>query len=316
MRKDIMFVLDDNYVQQFLVTIHSIFENNVAEEITVHVIHEGLKKENQKIMSDYVLGNGAKLIFYQGNKELLNTDIMISSNWPSIIYYKIYGIFHLQDISKVLCLDCDLIVDKNLDELFKIPIEDYYVLAVEDTGLWQVFWDHREHLRKLRLPDDYKYVNSGVMMLNLRAIREETTFEEIMQKSRLYGNRWNFWEQDLINMLWKDKIKVIDNKYNRIATDFQYRKKIYKDKQTVIFHYTMPKPWSDQLKKKKRIYLWCVKKYLKYANFEDCKELRNRILSNYSIQNRIKGFIKSKFGIMSEQPYKSGRMLDFILYKW
>ena len=39
----------------------------------------------------------------------------------------------LNDIDKVLYLDCDIIVTKSLSELFTIDIENYYALVVREN---------------------------------------------------------------------------------------------------------------------------------------------------------------------------------------
>ena len=123
---------------------------------------------------------------------------------------------------------------------------------------------------------------------------------------------------DLINVLWQDKIKIIGNKYNRVATDFSYRRAIGNDKDVVIYHYTINKPWSAEMKDNPYAYGWCLNKYLEYADFKECRQLKEQIKKNnkgISAARKIKGFVKSRFAINYGKPLLSGRWVDYLIYK-
>ncbi|MCK7489743.1 MAG: hypothetical protein MZU79_05535 [Anaerotruncus sp.] len=72
--------------------------------------------------------------------------------------------FDLPDLipnqDKVLYLDGDIIIQKDLSDLFEINIKDYYAGAVKDIGLI----DNDLNIKN--------YFNSGVMLLNLKLMRE------------------------------------------------------------------------------------------------------------------------------------------------
>lgn len=317
-KKHLLFVLDDGYVQQLLVTLNSIFKNNNGEGFAIHIVYSRISDNNLAIIENFVGKNKAELSRYKIDDSILNTDFMVGTRWSSIVYYKLIGIFGLRGVSRVLYLDCDTIVDGNLDELFEIEFEDNYALAVEDTGLEQVLWDKLEHYRKLKLSYDFKYINAGVLMLNLQKIQEETSLEFMLECFRKLSKRLIFNEQDLINVLWQDKIKLVDHKYNRVATDFSYRKKIGKDKDVVIYHYTINKPWSTEMKDNPYAYSWCLNKYLEYTDFEECRELKRRIKKNNKgicTVRKVKGIIKSRFAINYGKPLLSGKWTDYLLYK-
>lgn len=315
-KKQLLFVLDDGYVQQLLVTLNSIFKHNDPECFGVNIVFNQISDSNISRIEAFVKRNNGKLSTYRIEDEILNTDLMVGTRWSSIVYDKLIGIFRLRGISKVLYLDCDVIVDGSLEEFFQIEFEDNYVLAVADTGLGQVLWDKHEHYRKLKLRHDFEYINAGVMMLNIQKIQAETSLEFMLTQFKKLHKRLIFNEQDLINVLWQDKIKLVDHKYNRVATDFFYRKKIGNDKDVVIYHYTVNKPWSTELKDNPYAYPWCLEKYLEYMDFDECRQLKEQIAGNSpSVWRRAKGLVKSKFAINYGKPLLSGRWIDYIIYK-
>ena len=64
-----------------------------------------------------------------------------------------------------------------------------------------------------------KYINSGVLLINLKLLRENQTINEL--KNYIYQNKdiLTYPDQDILNMLYKGKFLIVSNKYN--YTQFQ-----------------------------------------------------------------------------------------------
>lgn len=285
---NVMFVSDDNYIEPLIVALNSLFANN---PIAVHVflISDGLQKENFALVHDFITKNGGTLHYIPCDLEVDDGNLQ-SQQWGSIVYQRIYGMFRIKE-EKILYLDCDLIVDGSLKELYETQIEDYYAAAVRDSGMDQFFINWRSHLKKLMIDDVNQYFNSGVLLLNLKKIQAELTLRLLMEKIDKYGDIFLFPDQDLLNMVWKKKVKLIDLKYNRIATDFGYRKQIEKDTQVVIYHYTGNKPWEKWDRKGRQGYQWCISKYLQYSNIPEAQNIY-RLTQRYNY--KLGDFILSK----------------------
>jgi lipopolysaccharide biosynthesis glycosyltransferase len=283
-----MFVADDNYIEPLIVALNSIFVNN---PIAVHVflVSDGLKKENLALVQDFITKNGGGLHYIQCDLEV-DAGKMQSQQWGTIVYQRIYGMFHIKE-EKILYLDCDLIVDKSLKELYDTELGAYYAAAVRDSGMDQFFINGSSHIKKLMIDDVNEYFNSGVLLLNLKKIQVELTLGSLMEKIDKYGDIFLFPDQDLLNMVWKKKVKFIDLKYNRIATDFAYRKQIEKDTQVVIYHYTGNKPWEKWDRNGRQGYQWCISKYLQYSNIPEAQNI-HRLTQRYNY--KLKDFILSK----------------------
>lgn len=133
------------------------------------------------------------------------------------------------DEDKVIYLDTDAIVRKDISRLWNIDINDYYVIGVKDYG---VMCDG--YLDSLNLRG--KYINSGVVVFNLKKIREDKIidkwFEIINHKKLLYP------DQDAMNIICTDKEYYIHSMYNFInnATLDVINKDLVK-----IYHFAGPK---------------------------------------------------------------------------
>lgn len=107
---------------------------------------------------------------------------------------------------KVLYLDMDLIVKDNIDELWDIDLSNYYIAGVIDEGA-------KTNLMTPNIPvDKNHYINSGVVLFNLKKIREDNKQKDL--DNYVNNNKLYYPDQDTLNVIFKNNILFLDNKYN------------------------------------------------------------------------------------------------------
>lgn len=109
------------------------------------------------------------------------------------------------ELDRILYIDTDLIIRKDLFELFMMDIEDKYLCAVPD--LWTPVTD-REDIRRFA-----SYFNSGVMLMNLSRMRDEGLPVKLIETKRSTTN-FNLMDQDVFNEVCANSVKVLDIKFN------------------------------------------------------------------------------------------------------
>jgi len=118
----------------------------------------------------------------------------------------------LGELDKVLYLDGDVAVQSDLWELFRIPLENMYAAVVRDViAELQV----PSTLEKLKSSLRY-YFNSGMMLLNLKKIREDGIRDKLFAYRREGINY--FMDQDALNMVFNGNVKYISCEYNYMIT--------------------------------------------------------------------------------------------------
>lgn len=265
---DIILSSDNNYAQYLGVVLCSIFENKKqGHSINVHVINGGISSENIKKLEILEERYNFNINYINIDKNYFS-DLFISDHISQATYYRILIPSLLKNkINKVLYLDCDLIIQCDLLELFEINIDNYFVGAVED--------DDSETKEVLGLSSSDSYFNAGVLLMNIEKWNNSNIAEETFEFIRNNPDKIKFWDQDALNYTLKNKWLIINKCFNLSAVE---AKKISKDKSNTIINNSIIhfsgnlKPWNFAYNGfGKEIY----KKYLKKTpwNGEKCKDI-------------------------------------------
>lgn len=125
----------------------------------------------------------------------------------------------------VLSLDVDTIVDKNIDDLWDLPMQNYYIAAARE--IW-------------KSTGSYTYINMGVALLNLAKFRETKLDDEIIYCLNHFHYSAN--EQDCINDKVQGRILELAPDYN--VNDFTDKKQVKEQK---IIHFAGIDSWQSQV---------------------------------------------------------------------
>ena len=109
---------------------------------------------------------------------------------------------------KILYIDVDALVVDNIDDLWNMPFDDNVIIGIKEPGEWS------KHLGIEGM--DNKYINSGVLLMNLKEMQNQKLDDEMI--NLLNNNYYYFPDQDVINVVCKDKIKYTSNIYNSTET--------------------------------------------------------------------------------------------------
>ena len=250
---------DNNYVYPTIVAMTSMLENKKESTyLDFHIMISGqVSKENRNRMTKLQsLYNGCSVELIDMKNSFNNTYIT-----PSYItratYYRLLLPSILNKYNKILYLDGDIIVRKDLWNLYSTDIKDNYIGAVKD--IWHQMYGGRDYAHKLGIKNLNQYINAGILVMNLQKIREDNMkkkfndFIPTLESRRLYLN-----DQDVLNATCYDKIKFISPEYNAMqhlefnydvmgilvdCYDMQEWKKACID--PAIVHYTSSaKPWK------------------------------------------------------------------------
>jgi len=290
---------DDNYVNPTVVAMTSVLESRKANTfIDFNIMTSGkVSTENKtKLKKFEKVYNNCSVKLIDMNKEFDDTYI-VPSHITTATYYRLALPSILHQYDKVLYLDVDLIVRKDLWDMFSTDLENEYIGGVLDPYVIPVGeksgkYSEENYSKKLGTTDLQSYVNAGILLMNLKKLREDNMekvfydfIPELKKRELLYN------DQDLLNATCAGKIKILPKEYNVFPGKFVTTPRSkYDCADPAIVHYAGPsKPWRT-----KSCRAWSTwDKYSKIANAKIGKE-ESKKQANKPSEKKVKSQKKNK----------------------
>lgn len=258
---------DDKYLQHAMAMLCSLYENNREHYIIVHILHKGLSEVAKNLLVELSNRYENRVVFYTvDDRKLEGVQFRKKRPLSMAAYYRLLLSSVLpKDLDKVLYLDCDMIVIRNIQEIFKIEIDNYALAATLD------FFPYTEkHRLQLHMEVGERTFCSGIMMVNLKYWRENNVEPGLIEYAKRHREEVYLHDQDVLNYYFKKKWFLLPPKWNhtagnlRIATQPELKKFDYMAyaKEPMIYHYASVgiKPWYNAPTPDKNLYVEYLEK--------------------------------------------------------
>ena len=208
-------VTDDHYLMQTEVTIYSVCINNQDCKVEYYLLYTGSIKESQSLSSvlsvqDKCANLELHIVLVQ-LRDLVDSGLVAKLNETLKLsrltiasYVRLFLPQILPNVSKILYLDSDVVCLSDLSELFELNLETVPVIGVKDV-------ESETHKRRLCLK---RYINSGVLMINLTYWREKKVLETFCKIINNRSADLHLHDQDVINLAFDDHITLVSEKWN------------------------------------------------------------------------------------------------------
>lgn len=244
---------NDVYIYPILVSVESVLINCNKNKtfVTYHFLCTPDVKNNtisilKSLMNRY--STNLEMIFYDmGNTFINHIPFRLSQS----TYYRLLAPI-IFDIERIIFLDGDTLGLKDLSEMYQAEFNENYVLGFLDIATNGV--DH------LGIKSE-KFINAGVILLNLEKIRNDNKTFDLIQ---IIDNNISLPQQDqtIINYIFYPKIGILPSKYSiwnfhdkldiekylsRIRTKLDINELENSLNDTCILHITLcwPKIWKN-----------------------------------------------------------------------
>lgn len=137
-----------------------------------------------------------------------------------------------EDIEKVIYLDSDIIVNLDIKELWQIELEEHPIAAVLEVDNNSEISRWSQYVRE-NIVKEENYFNSGVMLMNLKVLRNEE--DNILTGIKFRGEypKFTLFDQEIFNQCFETRVINLPVKFNRIIKEsrnngiFSISKEIY-----------------------------------------------------------------------------------------
>ena len=222
--------LDNNGIYPTLVSMTSALDNNNKDKniLVYHLLlshdfntseiekFESLKQNYNFKINYYIIPN----IF--GNIE--------KYKGTDTIYYKLLIPILLSHLERIIFLDGDTLIFKDISEMYKLPFGNNYILGYPFHTPYTI--------DKFGIKSQY-YINGRVLLINIKEIRKKNEDINLLEYTIKNYGRTVFFEQDTLNYIYYNKIGFLPFKYGiYLYGDFEGFKKNYYNKYRVKLNLT------------------------------------------------------------------------------
>ncbi len=241
---------DKNYLPYTCVMMASLCLNNRVH-VEAYVLNSDLSTDDFEEIRSNLKGFDIEIHDLKVDRSNFDKRLPVSEFWTLETYFvlKISELIPME-VDRVLFLDDDLIINDSIIDLYEMDFSDCEIIAAQDSNgeiTEGSFSNKQREMFKDILPAE-EYFNTGVMLLNLDAIRERCSFDIYVKAMEEWDYEMTAPDQDILNYVHRGRVKFIDWKlYDLFARD-AYVKGIqydYVKNNVKIIHFAGQKPWKS-----------------------------------------------------------------------
>ena len=287
---NILISVNTDFLEKAKTMLFSLREHNNVD-ITVYLLNHSLSHDNVESFSGYLdKVCQIKLIEIDVSRTDFDNMPLGELHFSIEMYYRILAQFLLpEDIGRILWL----IILKDISAFYNLEFDNkFYVVCADRSNDKQSVKQTKE---KVGIDSKHVYFNSGVMLMNLNKLRNETFQNDIISTCQKKSHCLTYPDQDLLNYMFTGKVKYSDSSiYNyQVKNEMVIPKDVLS--KIAILHYCGPwKPWIYTDIKRSSLPYWkirCMQGFKKEAK----NTYRNLIIDKWK---ELVGFIKDYFRIL------------------
>lgn len=312
----VVFAANNYYVPIFAACMQSVIDcSNDNFNYDIVLLHTDITHDNQNKLLNLVKNKqNFSLRFFNVGKIVSNYNLKANAHISVETYYRFLIQDILPDYNKILYLDCDIIVNSDISELYNINIDDYMLAAAQDPDfLGQINGANPDTMRycceKFHMKNPYNYFQAGVLLFNNIKMKKSHTLHEWLTYA---SHPYLYNDQDVLNLYCEGKVKYIDMSWNMI-TDCNHTRiskvivyapdniqKQYKNARLnpKIIHYAgFMKPWNNPSEDYAHYFWMYLRKteFYEYVLYRISKEIvRQEIAQQRMEQQKIEQQINSR----------------------
>lgn len=245
----VILATDETYAPPCGVTMESLLRNTAEPQaVRFAIFGRDLHTQTKSRLRAIARNHGASTEFYTTDAERFQ-DLPIIEVGSLDTFTRLYAPEVFASYERVLYIDCDILVERDIGDLFTVDMDGAVAAAVPHGPTPFVPLFREQH----GLPSNYPVCNAGVLLIDPRKWVAQDVAGRAVDWIKAQAKETLFFpDQDAINVILQNKIKALPPQWNMEAryyqewwmgiTDWWKRQAIGEQ---LILHYTGPqKPWK------------------------------------------------------------------------
>lgn len=248
---DFLVNTSDEYAVYAGVMLLSLYENNKRHRFHVYVFSTSISEEHfneiKKLSDRY--GNEVTLIRVD-EKKIATLPIKFAYHSINVYLRVLASDLMPEIVHKFIYMDCDIIVNDDISELWETDVEGVALAATKDLPRFTPLYR-----KNLSLGENADYFNSGVMVVNADYWRKNHVAADVLRFAEANPDKIIACDQDAMNAVLKGKFKLLSRKWNVYPDVFfekpdlfdeEYAELEYIREHPIIIHFLYIKPWYNE----------------------------------------------------------------------
>jgi len=208
---------DSNYLLPLAVMLRSVVDNLAGDRhVEAFILHSDVSAaERARVTSG--LPADRCTVHWLSVDESEVAGVPLWGRMPVTTYFKLLIADRLPAaIERAIWLDCDLLVNCDVAQLWDLDLHGSLLGAAQDRLV--PFASSRGGIQSrstFGIPDDAKYFNAGVMLIDLERWRAMGIAEQTLAYLRAHWKSVAFWDQEGLNVALAGKWKELSPRWNR-----------------------------------------------------------------------------------------------------
>lgn len=243
---NIAILCKENYLKAAETLVASL-ARQTTEKLDVYLLYNDIREQKVEKFRKFVAHKCHGILQEIKVDATVFTDMPLNTHFTMETYFRLLMPALLpKEIDKILYLDVDMIIRYSLDDLYQMEMGDCY--AVVCPSRWEPMRLEKE---KLPLSSSHIYFNAGVMLYNMKKIREENDELFLIRCMYKHKEKLRYLDQDVLNIAFCDRVKYVDyHIYDmQIVAGEKFMTRELKDirRQAAVIHYLGDvKPWDRE----------------------------------------------------------------------
>ena len=239
----VFFTIDDSYAPYLAVALHSAIVNSSPENrYKAIILYQDVREENRRRIEALARDHFAiEFVPMQQGLEAI-TDRMGNrlrcDYFTLTIYFRLFIPAMFPEYDKAIYIDSDVVIPGDLADLYNIDLAGNYIGACPDFSIADAPPLVRYTVEAVGM-DAGKYINSGVLLMDLKALREKALDTHFLHLLNTYAVDCIAPDQEYLNAMCRGKILYLPECWDAMPNDC---KPALPDAK--LIHYNLfSKPW-------------------------------------------------------------------------
>ncbi len=231
---------DENYVIPLAATVRSAIDSLHADKfLRLFVLDGGISAESRGRLMQSWVDPRVRI-------EWIVPDVNVVKHLPVSHHVSISCYLRLllpelipSDVGKLIYFDSDMLVRRDLGDLYAEPLGEHQALAVQEMAApWmdaelaaEGYSRRRKYLAATRPVPNYQslgirpdapYFNSGLLVFDAEQWRANQTAKKVLECLETHREHVLWWDQYALNVVLADRWRPLDVRWNQTAAAFDY----------------------------------------------------------------------------------------------